>query len=163
MSLNKTIIALAFALALTACSKTEDAAETAADAATEATDAAAVAVDAAADATADAAVAADAAVDAAAAPAADAAAVATDAAAEATDAAAAATRRRRESLRCAAAISPDAPCRTSTSPCGEPPACNSSSSTFRGAGTASGRRPPAAPCPARRLTPPRDPPCRSRS
>ena len=62
MSLNKTIIALAFALALTACSKSEEAADASADAATaatEATDAAAVAVDAAADATADAAVAAD--------------------------------------------------------------------------------------------------------
>ena len=41
MSLNKTLIALAFALALTACSKQEeatDAAATATDAAAEATD-----------------------------------------------------------------------------------------------------------------------------
>ena len=50
MSLNKTLIALAFALALTACSKGEEAATT--EAAAEATEEAAVATDAAADATA---------------------------------------------------------------------------------------------------------------
>mgnify|MGYP006314907811 CR=1 FL=1 len=44
MSLNKTLIALAFALALTACSKGEEAATT--EAAAEATEEAAVAVDA---------------------------------------------------------------------------------------------------------------------
>jgi len=81
MSLNKTLLALALGLALTACSKPEEAAT---DAAATATDAAATATDAAADASA-------AATDAAAA-ATDAAATTTDAAgAAATDAAAAST------------------------------------------------------------------------